>query len=243
MGAAFILPEPALLPAAEPQAVESLAGFALAPIDELFPGGGLAPGVVTELRASGAASGVTTLALRACRAAQTRQRQRRCVFIDPSGTLFAPAVARLGVDLERLLVVRPSWSDVEGVAAMVADARVASLIVLDLQGAPASADRIAPAARAVPAARPANDAGLLARLSLAVEGSITSVLLLTRSERFDEPLAPGVGIRLVSTRVSEHALQLVLQGRPLRRGPTRVLPWWQIAELEDPHVTGAAHGA
>jgi hypothetical protein len=241
MGVAYLLPELASLPAAKPQAMAGPAGFGHSTIDELLPGGGLALGAVTELRANGAASGATTLALRACRVAQSRQREQRCVFIDPRGTLFAPAVARLGVDLERLIVVRPSWSELESVAALIADARAASLLVLDLQGAPTPAARAAnPAA---PAARPANDAGLLARLSLAVEGSTTSVLLLTRSGRLDEPLAPGVGARLVSTRVSEQALQLVVQGRPLRRGPTRVVPWSQIAELDDVQVPGVADGA
>jgi hypothetical protein len=161
--------------------------------------------------------------------------------------LFGPAVARFGIDLERLIVVRPSWSELESVAALVAEARIASLLVLDLQGAPALAFPAPAATRladsAAPAAQPANDAGLLARLSLAVEGSTTSVLVLTRSERLDEPLAPGVGARLVSTRVSEHWLQLVAQGRPLRRGPMRIVPWSQIAELDDLQHPGAAGGA
>lgn len=226
--AVILLPEPSLLPAAEPQAPECRPGFGNAVLDGLLPGGGLPPGVVVELRANGAAAGATTLGLRACRAVHAHQRETRCAFLDPSGTLFAPAVARLGVDLERLIVVRPRWSEVESVAALVADARVAALLVLDLQGAPP------------PALSSANDAGLITRLSLAVEGTNTSVLLLTRSVRLDESLSPGVGLRLTATRVSEHALKVVVQGRPLRGGLTRVVPWAQIAELHERRAPGAA---
>ncbi len=230
MGVAM-LPVPSLLPAAEPQGPESPSGFGNAILDGLLPGGGLPLGALTEVRANGLAAGLTTLALRACRVSQARQRERRCVFVDPSETLFAPAVVRLGVDLERLIVVRPRWSELESIAAFIADARAASLLVLDLQGAP------------VPAMRPANDAGLFARLSLAVEGSPTSVLLLTQSARLDEPLSPGVSLRLTSTRVSEHALQLVAQGRPLRGGQSRIVPWSQLAELDERRPPGAVAGA
>lgn len=230
-GAAFRLPEPALLPPAEAQGPERLVGFGDVAIDELLPGGGLPPGALTELRASGPAAGATTLALRACRVAQSRQREQRCVFIDPSGSLFGPALTRLGIELERLIVVRPRWSDLEGVAALVANAHVASLLVLDVQDSPA------------PASRPANDAGLIARLALAVEGSPTSVLLVTRNARFDEPPAPGVSLRLTTTRVSEQALRVTAQSRLSRRSATRVVPWARLAELDEPGVPGAAAGA
>jgi hypothetical protein len=182
---------------------------------------------VTELRACGVAAGATTLALRACRATQSLHREQRCAFIDPSSCLFAPALTRLGIEMDRLIWVRPRWSELESVAALIADAHVVSLLVLDLQDAPALA------------AHPANDAGLLARLSLAVEGSQTSVLLVTRSPRLDEPLAPGVSLRVSTSRVSEHALQVTAQARPSRRGVARLVPWSRIAGIDQPPAPGA----
>lgn len=231
MSAAFLLPEPSLLPAAQPQTVEALPGFGDDAIDSSFPHGGLPRGALTELRGNGVGAGLTTLALRACRVVQSRQRERRCAFIDPSGSLFEPAVSRLGVDLERLMVVRPSWSEVESAATLVADARIMSLLVIDLQTAPAWA------------ARSVRDAGLLARVAAAVEGSATAVLLLTRGARLDEPLLAGVSARLTATRISEQAMQVVVQGRPLRRGPTKLVPWARLAALEERPAPGAAHGA
>ncbi len=73
-------------------------------VDALLPGGGFARGRLTEL-AGGPASGKTGLALSALASAMGERGLG--AFIDARGELYPPAASALGVDLERLLVVRP----------------------------------------------------------------------------------------------------------------------------------------
>ncbi len=77
------------------------------PFDRLMPGGGLPLGQAVELWGE-AASGRTSLALRAV-AAATRE-ERLCAWVDGPQELYPPAASALGVDLERLLIVRPRSS-------------------------------------------------------------------------------------------------------------------------------------
>ncbi|HZA14941.1 MAG TPA: recombinase RecA [Myxococcaceae bacterium] len=72
--------------------------------DGLFPDGGLPLGHGIELWGE-AASGRTSLALRAVAAAG--REQRLAAWIDGPRELYPPAAAALGVDLQRLLIVRP----------------------------------------------------------------------------------------------------------------------------------------
>src|SRR3954470_13038761 len=74
-------------------------------VDALLPDGGFPRGVV-ELSTPRALGGATTVALAAVRAAQAKDPRAWCAWIDPEATLYAPGVARAGVDLARLLVVR-----------------------------------------------------------------------------------------------------------------------------------------
>lgn len=75
----------------------------LAPFDQLFPGG-LPLGIALELWGE-AASGRTSLALRVLAAAG--REQRLLAYVDGPRELYPPAAAALGVELERLLIVRP----------------------------------------------------------------------------------------------------------------------------------------
>src|SRR5262245_55513117 len=77
-----------------------------AELDAALPDGGLPMGV-TELTAPRALGGATLVALAVMRAAHARKPDAWCAWVDPERTLFAPGVARAGVDLKRLLVVRP----------------------------------------------------------------------------------------------------------------------------------------
>lgn len=72
--------------------------------DRLMPGGGLPLGQAVELWGE-AASGRTSLALRAV-AAATRE-ERLCAYVDGPQELYPPAASALGVELERMLIVRP----------------------------------------------------------------------------------------------------------------------------------------
>lgn len=88
----------------------------VAAFDGLFPEGGLPLGQGVELWGE-AASGRTSLALRAVGAAG--REQRLSAWIDGPRELYPPAAAALGVDLKRLLIVRPKapgqlvWSAVQ----------------------------------------------------------------------------------------------------------------------------------
>jgi len=73
-------------------------------VDALLPGGGFPRGALTGL-AGGPASGKTRLALTALREAQAEG--GLAAFVDGCGELYPPAAVDLGVDLARLLIVRP----------------------------------------------------------------------------------------------------------------------------------------
>lgn len=97
-------------------------------------------GKVCELSLQGQLSGATSLALAACRHAQLQtdgsQEEPWCAFIDPSRTLHAPGVARAGVALKRLLILRPEPEDMSRVLLRLALSRALRLIVVDLVGSP-----------------------------------------------------------------------------------------------------------
>lgn len=176
-------------------------------VDGLLPGGGLPRGAVVELCLRGGLALGTTLALRACRAAQLAGGGRVwCGFIDPSGTLHAPGVASRGVDLDRLVVVRPSRSELSRVALRMAEARAFSLLVVDTVG---TLDRpldvhLGPWVRVV------------RRLGLALQGTESTVLLLTDPSARRSVALP-VAQRLELHRRSERELSLAItrdsQGR------------------------------
>lgn len=109
-------------------------------VDDFLPDGGLPTGKVTELVMSGGAAWGTRLALWACRAAQEQAAltgsECWCAYIDPSGSLHARGVEATGVALSRLLVLRPTLEDVERVVLRLSEARVFSVIVVDLVGVP-----------------------------------------------------------------------------------------------------------
>lgn len=129
-------------PDAERQPSETSRGAAvgLSAVDAFLPDGGLPTGKVTELVMSGGAAWGTRLALWACRAAQARAAltgtECWCAYIDPSGSLHARGVEATGVELSRLLVLRPTLEDVERVVLRLSEARVFSVIVVDLAGVP-----------------------------------------------------------------------------------------------------------
>lgn len=73
-------------------------------VDSLLPGGGFPRGALAHL-AGGPASGKTLLALSALAAAAAEG----CLtaFVDGRAELYPPSAGAVGLDLERLLVVRP----------------------------------------------------------------------------------------------------------------------------------------
>jgi len=73
-------------------------------VDALLPGGGLPRGALTEI-AGGPGSGKTALCLVAM--ARAMREEGLAAFVDGRGEIYPPAAEALGVDLARLLIVRP----------------------------------------------------------------------------------------------------------------------------------------
>jgi recombination protein RecA len=174
-------------------------------VDDSLPEGGLPRGAVVELAAPQGLARATTLALSLCASAQAEARLRGerdtrgawCAWLDPTATLFAPAVARAGVDLDRLLVVRPTLDDLARVAARVASSHAFAVVVVDTAGVPGQRgvdrlDRWGTVTR---------------RLALAIEGSDTTVLLLTDA-RASRAMPLPAAMRIEVERLAEDRLGL-----------------------------------
>jgi recombination protein RecA len=170
--------------------------FGIAELDALLPDGGLPRGSVVELCGAGEGALGTSLALAACARAQAEARERGgrtpwCAFIDPSGTLYGPGVAAAGVDLARLLVVRPPLAALSRVALRLAESEAFAVVVVDLAGV--VGERVHVPLGTWPR--------VVRRLALAIEGTGHSVLLLTR-EADRRPLPLPVAQRLEVSRPS-----------------------------------------
>lgn len=132
--------------------------------------------------------GATTIALSAVRAAHASDARGWCAWItESSGTpLYAPAAAQAGIDLERLLVVRPSAADLARTVVKVASSGAFDLVVVD---APLGLDgRLSLRSKRGTFAGAASGAGTRARvdgavvvrkLALAAEEKGTSCIVLT----------------------------------------------------------------
>ncbi|QDU75878.1 recombinase A [Bremerella volcania] len=75
-------------------------------LDTMFPQQGVRPGSLVEWIESGTASGAGTLSLLIGR--QVCQPMRPIFLIDPRQQLYPPSLAALGIDLSRLVLVRPT---------------------------------------------------------------------------------------------------------------------------------------
>jgi hypothetical protein len=183
-------------------------------LDETLPDGGLPRGAVVELASPYGLARATSIALAACAAAQAEAKLRGgegtagawCAWLEaaPEGeadqtSLFAPAVARAGVDLARLLVVRPPLEALARVAARAAQSRVFSVIVIDLAGVPGRR----------PEVRLDRWVNPVRRLALAVEGMETTVLLLTDALAH-RALPLPVALRLEVERTAVDRLRLTI---------------------------------
>ncbi|HEU4581618.1 MAG TPA: hypothetical protein VFS67_25345 [Polyangiaceae bacterium] len=177
------------------EASERVLPLGIPAIDALLPLQGLPFGGVTELQVRGSSGTATSFALCACRAAQqSGAASPWCAFIDPAATLYAPGVARVGVDLDHLLVVRPELEAVGRAALRIVEANLASVLVIDLTGT----------------TQPINEhiwERNVRRLALAAKSTATSILLLTRSEQFQTLPLPAF-MRLEFTRRSTESFEL-----------------------------------
>ncbi|AKQ66009.1 RecA protein [Myxococcus hansupus] len=180
-------------------------------VDALLPTGGLPLGQSVELCGE-AASGRTSLALHAVAAAH--REARLCAWVDGPRELYPPSAAALGVDLERLLIVRPKAPEQRIWAAVqLARSGAFACVVLDLTRGVSSSER---ACRVSPVeARKLADA--------AAKGG--GLLLLLTS-----PEAPADGVLRLRTeaRDAEGWSVEVVRSRQGGAGARAVLPWHSL---------------
>lgn len=198
-------------PTADPEGREGLEGrtglegpapLSIPGWDAALPDGGLPRGAVLEVASPLGLARSTSLAIAACAAAQrasgawssssvstSTSAPGWCAWLDPWGTLNAPGVRDGGVDLERLLVVRPTAAMLARAAVRVASSGTFGVVVVDT---------VVPLTHRPPAdvssagAPPPRSLGegvaevrldrwptVVRRLALAVEGREATVLLLT----------------------------------------------------------------
>jgi hypothetical protein len=211
---ALSTPAPLLTPGGYPPA-PLVTGWS--ELDAALPDGGFPRGVI-ELSAPRGLGGATSIALAAVRAAHLKDARAYCAWVDCEETLFAPGVAKAGVDLDRLLVVRPPPKDVGRIAAKVADAKACEVVVVDL---PQASLRAAASGRGRgKALRPEV---LVRKLALAAEQGGASVFLLTDSLAPKEVSWP-VALRLeVAHAPSERFVVKVAKDRRGRVGQTQAV--------------------
>jgi recombination protein RecA len=204
--------------------------FGFEALDRLLPDGGLLRGGVVELSIAGSGLG-TTLSLAAVRAFQERKEasfgtsvKPWCAFVDPSSSLYAPGVAASGIALERFLVVRPPVEAIGRVALKLAESGVFELVVVDLMGTlgrslDCSLGRLGRVVR---------------RLSMAVDGTNKSVLLVTETH-VERALPLPVAQRIEVVRTAADRLSVrVAKDRRGRISAPRPIVWTRgIAALEE----------
>ncbi len=174
-------------------------------LDAALPDGGLPRGAVVEVSSALGLARTTSFAVAACASAQRASRawsearagagaRSWCAWVDPWSSLHAPGLREAGIELDRLLVMQPPVTALARVALRVAASGVFSVVVVDAVD-PRSFSEAEGALRAHRAPRVfRSDLGegaqpegvrldrwptVVRRLALAVEGSETSLLLLT----------------------------------------------------------------
>jgi hypothetical protein len=192
-------------------------------LDAALPEGGLPRGVI-ELSSPHALGGGTSVALAAVRAAQAKDARAWCAWLDPEGTLYAPGVAMAGVDLARLLVVRPPREDLGRIAVKVAAARACDVIVVDMDPVPGALESNAEEAPRERKSRQSRNRKrawppevLVRKLLLYAEDAGASILLLTDS-LVPRAVSWPVALRLELSRAPESLALAVAKDRRGKSG-------------------------
>ncbi len=197
-------------------------------LDAVLPDQGFPKGVI-ELASPHALGGATSVALAVICSAQRREKQAWCAWVDSEATLYAPAVVKAGVDLDRLLVVRPPVDVAGRVALKVVQARACEVIVVDFS------TRISSVARPRHP-RSGKPEVLVRKLALAAEESGLSVILITDS-LVPRSIPLPVALRLELARAPGHLLVNVAKDRRGRTGlakavvPMRTRPSLPLDEM------------
>ncbi|HVW30888.1 MAG TPA: recombinase A [Polyangiaceae bacterium] len=199
-------------------------------LDSLLPGGGLPRGGVVELSVAGGVALATSVALAACRAAGEAARAAGgdvpwCAFVDPSQTLHGPGVQGAQVNLERLLVVRPSVEALGRTAIRLVESQAFSVVVVDTVGVPGAALDVALSAWP----------RVVRRLAMAAGEGGTTVLLITDTEAH-RPLPLPVALRLELQRPGADRLSVqIAKERRGRISHPRTINWAKPRAKVLPH--------
>ena len=198
------------------------------PLDDALPDGGLPRGVI-ELSAPRALGGATSVAISAIRAAQAKDPRAWCGWLDPDGTLYAPGLARAGVDLTRLLVVRPPRADLGRIAVKVAAARALDVLVIDMDacGGQQQAQHPQPQQQQQDRRRtqkPVEPEVIVRKLALLAEEGGARILLITDRDRPRRATWP-VALRLELARGPESLTVHVAKDRRGRIGLKKTFGW------------------
>jgi recombination protein RecA len=179
-------------------------------LEGILPDRGFPKGVV-ELASARALGGATQVALAAVRGGQ-ESAGSWCAWLDPEGSLYAPGVVRAGVDLQRLLVVRPPRKDLASVAVKLVEARAFEVVVVDF-------------------ASPA-----LVRPSSGLRGDAADVAAAATSRRRKKTLRPEVLVRKLALLAGEAGATVVML---TDASEPRPMPWPVALRLELARVPGA----
>lgn len=196
--------------------------FGLPAVDQALPGGGILRGGVVELMVPGQSGLGTALSLAAVRSVQEHGRRAGfkestpwCAFVDASGSLYAPGVEAMGIELDRLLVVRPKEEGIGRAAIKLAESGVFGLVVVDTVGALGAGLSVSLK----------SFGRVVRRLSIAVDGTRSSVLLITSSLQ-PRALPLPVAQRLELAHPTRDRLVLrVAKDRRGRVTPPRSVVW------------------
>jgi hypothetical protein len=162
--------------------------------------------VVEITSAHAAYAGATSVAAAAVRAVHLRDPSRWCAWIDSARTLYAPGLVRAGIDLSRLLVVRPETKLLPRVIVKVASSGAFDVMIVDLPKG-AGGDR------------------LVRKLALAAEQHGTTVVLLAAPHADAWPVAlrfevvrtrQGLDVRVTKDRFGRASPGLAKTHVPLR---------------------------
>jgi len=204
----------------EPSTGVSVLPFGLSELDQVLPDGGLPRGTVVELVVAGGSALATSVALLACRSAQREAVARGgeapfCAFVDPSATLHGPGVAASGVELQRLLVVRPPLEALARTAIRVVESQAFSVVVVDGAGVPGAS--VGPSLGSWPR--------VVRRLSLSARASGATVLLVTDGgAQRPLPLPVAMRIELARPDVDRLTVRIAKEHRGRVSGP-RGIAW------------------
>jgi recombination protein RecA len=209
--------------AVEPAGSEATLSLGLGGLDAVLPDGGLPRGGVVELSVAGGAALSTSVALAACRSAQQEALERGgqvpwCAFVDPTGTLHGPGVVAAGVQLDRLLVVRPPLEAIGRVAVKLAESHAFTVLVVDTVGTVGSAAHVPLASWP----------RLVRRLSIAAAESSALLLLVTdRDARRALPLPVAMRLELSRPRLDRLTVRVAKERRG-RVSTERTIGWDRV---------------